>query len=181
MYVSTGYLESAGKQKGKIYHLKGIEVPTPDNDAGKSISFVTSPSAAQLSLFGSEVPNLNSKDPDLNSKGPDLTPDQHDSFDERAQSLWSELKKIANPIAQLTGRKKSKAIIEQTLIELCQAAEPQCLKLVDIANLLDMKPDTLRRNYLSQMVKQQQLYLVYPTIPNHPEQGYTTQNNSKQD
>ncbi|MGP5159614.1 hypothetical protein [Pseudoalteromonas prydzensis] len=35
-----------------------------------------------------------------------------------------------------------------------------------------MKPDTLRRNYLSKMVKEQVLFLAYPTIPNHPEQGY---------
>lgn len=131
------------------------------------ISFVASPSAAQLSLFDSE--------------GPDLTPDQHDEFDQQAQNLWTELKKIANPVAQLTGKKKSKATVERTLIELCQTAEPQCLKLADIANLLDMKPDTIRKNYLSQMVKQQQLYLVYPSIPNHPEQGYTTQNNTKHD
>lgn len=182
--VSAGYLESAGKHKGKIYHLKGIEVPTPDNDASKSISFVASPSATQLSLFGGEVPDLHSQDPDLNpdlnALGPDLTPDQQDKLDQRAKNLWAELKKIANPVAQLTGRKKSKATVEQALIALCQAAEPQCLKLADIANLLDMKPDTLRKNYLSQMVKQQQLYLVYPTIPNHPEQGYTTKNNIKQ-
>lgn len=190
--VSAGYLESAGKHKGKIYHLKGIEVPTPENEAGKSISFVASPSTAQLSLFDSEVPELNSQSPDLTTQGPelgpdlttqgpDLTPEQHDKFDQQAQNLWAELKKIANSVAQLTGRNKSKAIIEQTLIELCRAAEPQCLKLADIASLLDMKPDTLRRNYLSQMVKQQKLYLVYPTIPNHPEQGYTTKNNTKQD
>lgn len=183
--VASGDLDSSGKQKGKTYHLKGIEVPTPDNDAGKSINFVASPSAAQLSLFGNEVPDLESQGPDLtpdqNTHTPDLTPDQNGKFDEQAQHLWSELKRISNPVAQLAGRKKSKATVEQTIIELCKAAEPQCLKLADIANLLDMKPDTLRKNYLSQMVKQQQLYLVYPTIPNHPEQGYTTQNNIKQD
>ncbi|MGL4579821.1 MAG: hypothetical protein ACRCVP_13115, partial [Shewanella xiamenensis] len=63
---------------------------------------------------------------------------------------------------------------------LCQAAEPRCLKLADIALLLTMKPDTLRKNYLREMVKRQQLYLAYPTVPNHPEQGYTTKNNTQQ-
>lgn len=139
---------------------------------------MASPSAAQLSLFGNEVPDLESQSPDLT---PDLTPDLNGEFDEQAQSLWVELKQIANPVAELTGRKKSKAIVEQTIIKLCKAAEPRCLKLADIANLLDMKPDTLRKNYMSQMVKQQQLYLVYPTTPNHPEQGYTTKDNTKHD
>jgi len=184
--VSTGYLESAGNYKGKIYHLKGIEVPTPDNDAGKSITFVTSPSVAQLSLFeqggpdlGKEVPDLT---PDINSKGPDLTPDIDDSststFNEEAKELWVELRSIAAPISEVAGRKQ-KIEVKQTIIALCNKVVPHCLKLADLAELLNMKADTLRKNYLSQMVKEQQLFLAYPTIPNHPEQGYTTKKNAQ--
>ena len=178
--VSSGYLESAGKHKSKIYHLKGIEIPTPDNDAGKNISFVSSPSESQLSLFGNEDPDFNilspELTPDFNQQAPELTPDNH-IFDEQAQQLWEQLKQIAAPIAKVTGRKPRKDV-EQKIIELCVTASPQCLKLTDLASLLAMKPDTLRRSYLSQMVKQHQLYLVYPTTPNHPDQGYTTQSHT---
>jgi predicted HTH transcriptional regulator len=183
--VSAGYLQSAGKHKGKIYHLKGIEVPTPDNDAGKSISFVTSPSAAQLSLFEPEVltsaPDLNQDAPDL---VPDLVPELHKNVPESAnrlteedQQLWIELKRIATPVTEKQGR-KHKSEVKNIILKLCSHAEPNCLRLSDLAELLNMNSDTLRRHYLSPMTKEQQLYLAFPTVPNHPEQGYTTQNNT---
>lgn len=185
--VSAGYLQSAGKHKGKIYHLKGIEVPTPDNDAGKSISFVTSPSAAQLSLFEPEVltsaPDLNQDAPDL---VPDLVPELHKNVPESAnrlteedQQLWIELKRIATPVTEKQGR-KHKSEVKNIILKLCSHAEPNCLRLSDLAELLNMNSDTLRRHYLSPMTKEQQLYLAFPTVPNHPEQGYTTQNNINQ-
>jgi ATP-dependent DNA helicase RecG len=70
--VANGYLESAGQHKGKIYHLKGVEIPTPENETGKRITFVTSPDLSQLSLF--DDPNLDSEHPDLTPGHPDLTP-----------------------------------------------------------------------------------------------------------
>lgn len=212
--VSGGYLESSGQHKSKIYHLKGIEVPAPDNNAGKSISFVTSPTDVQLSLFAADstalvtdaeysdtdgnndlavdidnrgpdlTPDIDNRGPDLapdmGNSGPDLAPAHEAAFDKQAQHLWANLKQITQPLLGLSERKRTKAAIEQVIVELCQAAEPRCLKLADIALLLTMKPDTLRKNYLREMVKRQQLYLAYPTVPNHPEQGYTTKNNTQQ-
>ncbi|MCU7994457.1 putative DNA binding domain-containing protein [Shewanella glacialipiscicola] len=176
--VASGYLESSGKHKGKIYHLKGIEVPTPDNDAGKSITFVSSPNTTQLSLFEHESPDHKLESPDLSVQGPDLRPSSPDLgrdavFTEADRQRWVELKEIAKPIATASGR-KVKAEVEQVIIALCDKAAPHRLKLANIAELLDMKADTLRKNYLSQMVKEQRLFLAYPTIANHPEQGYTT-------
>ncbi|PKH01542.1 hypothetical protein CXF72_15810 [Psychromonas sp. MB-3u-54] len=60
-HVNSSYLESAGQHKGKIYHLKGIEIPTPENETGKGITFVTSPDLSLLSLF--DDPNLDSEHP----------------------------------------------------------------------------------------------------------------------
>ena len=53
--VKADYLTSAGVHKDKIYHIKGIEISTPDNEAGKNITFISSPDLSQLSLF-SESP-----------------------------------------------------------------------------------------------------------------------------
>lgn len=174
--VSSGYLESSGNQKGKIYHLKGIEVPTPDNEVGKNITFVVAPSENQLSLFDNQNPDLNSGSPDLKTGTPDLnsgTPENSHEFTAEDQQLWQELKRIANPIATQLG-KKQREDVEKTIMALCDTAAPRCLKLADLAQLVDMKPDTLRRSYLSKMLKEQLVFLAYPTIPNHPDQGYTT-------
>ncbi|ATC85055.1 RNA-binding domain-containing protein [Pseudoalteromonas arctica] len=179
--VNAGYLESAGQHRGKIYHLKGIQIPTPDNDAGKSITFVASPKLDQLSLFegpelNSEGPDLDTEGPELSNEGPDLalnTPDQDNTEVDTvaANELWSSLWVIGEQVRSASSRKQ-KSEVEQAIIALCKEAQPHCLRLGDIAQLLGMKPDTLRRNYLSKMVKEQVLFLAYPTIPNHPEQGY---------
>jgi ATP-dependent DNA helicase RecG len=134
---------------------------------------------AQLSLFEQQSPDLELESPDLSVQGPDLRPSSPDLsrdavFTEADRQRWIELKEIAKPIATASGR-KVKAEVEQVIIALCDKAAPHRLKLANIAELLDMKSDTLRKNYLSQMVKEQRLFLAYPTIANHPEQGYTTQ------
>ena len=150
-------------------------MPTPDNDAGKSITFVSSPNTAQRSLFEQQSPDLELESPDLRPSSPDLSRDA--IFTEADRQRWIELKEIAKPIATASGR-KVKTEVEQVIIALCDKAAPHRLKLANIAELLNMKSDTLRKNYLSQMVKEQQLFLAYPMIANHPEQGYTTYNDT---
>ena len=92
-------------------------------------------------------------------------------FDLSASNLWLELKEIASSIAKNSGRKQ-KPDVQKAIIDLCTKSAPNCLRLSDIAQLLNMNTDTLRKHYLREMVKEQVLFLAYPTIPNHPEQGY---------
>ena len=178
--VTSGYLDSSGHHKGKIYHLKGIEVPTPDNEAGRSIKFITTPSEDQLSLFDDNVPELNQEVPELNQEVPELNQEVPElnqevpEFEGVDNQLWFQLKQLANPIANATARKQKESV-EDVIIQLCNKAAPHCLKLADFAQLLNMNSNTLRRHYLTPMIKSQALFLAYPTIPNHPEQGYTTQ------
>ncbi|NQY87202.1 MAG: putative DNA binding domain-containing protein [Colwellia sp.] len=180
--VKSNYLASGGNHKGKVYHLKGVDVPTPDNDAGKGITFVASPSLSQLSLFGEnkktgtkspelnvESPEFSTKSPDLNVESPELSPESPDLDAEKL--LWQELLEIASPIRNGSYRAKRNDI-EKVIIQLCEKADHKYLGLADIAKLLDRNTDTLRKNYLSPMLKNQQLTLAYPTTPNHPNQGY---------
>ncbi len=222
--VKGGYLASSGHHRGKVYHLEGVNVPTPDNKVGKELAFVSTPDLSQLSLFNetpyfenkspdlsNENTNFDSKSPDLNgentnfdSKSPDLddentnfdskSPDLNDentNFDSKSpdlndkntnfgseisnpkkeRQLWQELLDIADPIRNSSNRSKREDI-EQVIIALCGKSDQQHLGLFTIAKLLNKKPDTLRKNYLSQMLKNQQLELAYPTIPTHPNQGY---------
>ena len=187
--VKGGYLASGGNHKGKVYHLKGVDVPTPDNDAGKGITFVSSPDLSQLSLFGeneefdSKSPDLNVESPDFDSKSPDLNVENPD-FDSKSpdfniespdlneeKQLWQELLEIASPIRNGSYRAKRNDI-EKVIIQLCEKSDQKYLGLADIAKLLGRNTDTLRKSYLSPMLKNQQLTLAYPTKPNHPNQGY---------
>lgn len=179
--VANGYLESAGQHKGKIYHLKGVEIPTPENDTGKGITFVTSPDLSQLSLFddlnlGSEHPDLMPEHPDLMSEHPDLTINQAD-LTQTNTDLWQELFDIAKPIRNGETRPSS-ADLEKVLIQLLEKTGEKYLKLPQLSELLGRNTDTLRKSYLSRMLKEQKIELAYPTKPNHPEQGYTLKRNA---
>ncbi len=165
--VKTNYLSSSGVNKGKIYHLKGIEIPTPDNDAGKNITFISSPDLSQLSLF-SESPELKAESPELKAESPGFS---QGTSGIQEKVLWKELLEIATPMRDGNYRAKREDV-ETTIIALCNKSGDKYLKLAQLAELLGRNTDTLRKNYLSPMLKKQQLVLAFPTTPNHPSQGY---------
>lgn len=157
----TGVICSTGEHKGKVYHRPEVEVPTPDNALGQFLaeSFqVTKPKS--LSVL-EQSPELT---PELSpDKGPELTPELLAEEDK-----WKELERIASPVIGNT-RKLGKEKVEEVIIELCYG---KFINLNDLANLLDMKPDTLRKNYLNPLVTSGRLSLAYPATRHHPKQAY---------
>lgn len=80
---------------------------------------------------------------------------------------WEQLQAIAAPIA---GKKRaSKGDVEQVILKLCSC---QPLTLDQLMKLLNRSMDGLRKDYLQRLVKTKKLRYRYPTIPNHPEQAY---------
>ncbi|TMP26689.1 AAA family ATPase [Pseudoalteromonas rubra] len=154
----AGIISSSGEHKGKVYHKPNVIIPTPDNESGQFLAenvFVSNPSTCNDPQEGPEL------DPDLS---PDFTPDF-----ELAGSEWNELEKIAEPVKG-NSRKAGKEAVNQVIKELCQG---RFIGLNNLSILLDMKPDTLRKNYLNPLVANEQLRLAYPTTRNHPKQAYT--------
>ena len=165
--VKANYLTSSGVHKDKTYHIKGIEIPTPDNEAGKNITFISSPDLSQLSLF-SESPEIVLESPEVDSESPGFSKGTPGIQEKK---LWKELFNIAAPIRDGSYRAKRKDV-ETTIIALCNKSGNKYLKLAQLAELLGRNADTLRKSYLSPMLKSQQLELAFPTKPSHPEQGY---------
>jgi hypothetical protein len=91
--------------------------------------------------------------------------------------LWQELLDIAKPIRSGEIR-SSRADLERVLIQLLEKTGKKYLKLPQLSELLGRNTDTLRKSYLSRMLKEQKIELAYPTKPNHPEQGYTLKRNA---
>lgn len=60
--------------------------------------------------------------------------------------------------------------MSQVIIQLCTG---RFIGLANLAVLLEMKPDTLRKSYLNPLVASEKLNLAYPTSRNHPKQAYT--------
>jgi predicted HTH transcriptional regulator len=155
----AGVISSTGEHKGKVYHKPNVEIPTPDNATGQFLaehSFVNKPAVS------AELEKSPELDPEL---GPDLAPDA-----ELDDSQWKELEQIAQ-LAKGGNSRKSKDIINQVIIQLCNA---RFITLNDLSALLDKKPDTLRKNYLNPLVANEKLRLAFPTKRNHPKQAYTS-------
>ena len=61
--------------------------------------------------------------------------------------------------------------METLILELCQK---QFFTLGMLAQVLNRKPEALRRSYLKHMIKDQRLCLAFPTTPTHEKQAYRT-------
>ena len=80
-----------------------------------------------------------------------------------------ELLKIA-VVARKKQRLKS-AEMNELILKLCDI-KPFTLK--ELSELLNRKPDPLRKKYLSKLVSEEKIKLLYPNQINHPKQAYMT-------
>ena len=158
----SGIISSSGEHKGKVYHKPNVIIPTPDNESGLFLAenvFVSNPK------IDHELGENDNPDPELSPElSPDLAPDLG-----LAESEWKVLEKIAEPIKG-NSRRVGKEAVNEVIVKLCSH---HYIGLADLAALLDMKPDTLRKNYLNPLVATDRLRLAYPTTRNHPKQAYT--------
>ena len=152
-------IQASGQQKSKVYHRPDVEIPTPDNEVGQFIA---------ESLIVSKPSNLSveHRNPELS---PDLTPDLTPDL-EHVQAEWAKLQQIAQPVKGKSRQVGREAMIA-AILSLCD--EGRFISISDLAELLDMKVDTLRKNYLTPLVRAEQLKLAYPTEKNHPKQAYS--------
>ncbi|EGI6871030.1 hypothetical protein IGX89_002942 [Escherichia coli] len=85
--------------------------------------------------------------------------------------VWQELLDIAEPIRMGNKRKEKKSRLMGFIIMLSIRGY---LSVRDYSELLGRNPNSLRRDYLTPLVKEGVLELAYPTKPTHALQGYKT-------
>lgn len=165
-----GIIESTGEQKSKVYHRPDIEVPTPDNVAGQFIAeheFVVNP---EMII---EMPKLNIKDPELTPEDPELEAEDPKLSPEGpvlAETLWNELMELGQVIRAQHRPKKEE--MEAVILQMLSLASKQYIRLSQFSELLNKNADTLRKNHLNRLLKEEKIALAYPTKPRHPAQGY---------
>lgn len=86
-------------------------------------------------------------------------------------ALSSEVKARLEAIAQEPRSKKKMDhdALEQVLLNVCAG---HYLTLQCLAELVNRKPESLRNEYLSPMVRGRTLSLAFPTTPTHERQAY---------
>lgn len=163
--TQLGMLESTGG-RGAVYHLPGEDIPTPDDVFGPH-DRISAPSS----------PNLTGSSPNLGGQRDEdgcLIADQLplpviDDLASLAPSLRAGLERIAaEPRAK---RKVEREILVSVVLELCGK---HFITLRCLAELVQRKPETLRDQYLTRLVRERKLTLAFPTTPTHERQAYCT-------
>lgn len=160
----AGMLESTGG-RGAVYHLAGEAVPTPEDVFGPPAR-ISAPSS----------PNLRPSSPNLD-KGRDaegcLLSEQLDlpvldDLKVLAPRLRAALELVA--AEPRTKGKVDREVLIAVILKLCTG---RFVALRCLAELVNRKPDTLRDQYLSKLVRERKLTLAFPTTPTHERQAYT--------
>lgn len=176
--TKNGFLITTGRGRGTVYCLPGQRFPTPDqtfSDGG----MIASAAMSEAQSGGSGHSRASSGHNDFSSGLSERMPegwlnvqglDKHliDKVELLDEQLRQEL------IQQACDANEKKRLVredmEGIILELCKS---HYLTLPVLCNLLQRKPDPLRKHYLKPLVEQGALALAFPTTPTHPLQAYT--------
>ena len=162
--VELGHLEQTGASRGAVYHLKGFEVPGPEDvfDAPKLLS--GSPHLATSS------PHLTDESRDKNGCLISETHATHfvDSLDALSPEYLHKMERLA--IGPRAKRRFPGDEMKKVLVELCSG---HFVTLACLAKLVRRNQNNLRERYLSGLVKTGELKIAFPRTPNDPRQAYT--------
>ncbi len=154
--VAKGFLQSEGQGTGTFYFLPGAH---PIENSGAKEVFgldvlTSTPEPKSLSSGHSEE-NSGYSAP---SSGHNKMLEQH----------IAALRQIAEPVAK--SQRSKPELVTATILKLC---EGRYLSLIELSDLLQRDPDTLRKNIIRPMVGDGRLIVEHPNIKNHPKQRYT--------
>lgn len=167
-----GMLESTGG-RGAIYHLPGETIPTPDDVFG-SPPRISVPSSSNLDLSSSNLDLSSSNLDNKRDANGCLMADQLpltiiDNLTVLSPDLLTGLETIAT-IPRAKGKVERDVLIT-IILQLCAK---HFVTLRCLASLVHRKPETLRNQYLTPLVRERKLTLAFPTTPTHERQAYCT-------
>ncbi len=173
--VSLEFLEQTGSSRGAVYHLAGMRIPGPEDVFDSPNLEESSPNLTQSS------PNLIASSPNLNpssqqsgrdERGRLISPTHHLPFVDDLAQLTPEFLEMLENLAQEPRRKKrvSSQSMQQVLLQIM---EKQYVTLGCLAGLVQREVETLRGQYLTEMVRSGQVEIAFPRTPNDPRQAYT--------
>ncbi|MDD4913202.1 MAG: putative DNA binding domain-containing protein [Sideroxydans sp.] len=183
--VKSEILESSGHGKGTVYHLPGQNLPTPDQAFGD----------------GSFMSGAQDSPSDLSSGHNDLSSGHNDCIQPKSARhedghllvkglnkplidnialLPDTLRQELMSVAEEARNKPRMAPDEMTRI-LTRLCKDVYLTQQVLAELVNRKPEALRKNTLKPLVDSGHLALAFPTVPTHPQQAYTSNKGSSND
>jgi ATP-dependent DNA helicase RecG len=186
-------ISSTGSHKSKVYHEHDVELVSPEHELGQELinnQFLHEPEKL-ISLSGVDVENIirdvrkyseKIKSYQIETKG-SIDAEQQHIIESDYLEQYSKFKRAIDSVAwgliveemerykRIPKKDVTKEMTRKLISNICNFG---FLTLTDISNLLGRKPASLRRDYLTPMIKDGVLYLAFPHAPTHPQQGYKT-------
>jgi ATP-dependent DNA helicase RecG len=177
--TQAGLLESTGG-RGAVYHLSGEAIPTPDDVFGTP-NRITTHSSSNLDASSSNL-DVSSSNLDVSFSNLDNTRNEEGCLlsEQLALPVMDDLNVLSvdlrRKLEALAAEPRAKGKVDRAalvavILRLC---EGRYVTLRSLAELVHRKPETLRNQYLSQLVRERRLMLAFPKTPTHERQAYTT-------
>jgi hypothetical protein len=161
----NNYKLSVTGGRGAVYHLPGQNIPTPEE---VFISPARIPGLSSPNLAHSSPNLIEARDADGCLITAQLPKPVIDDVSKLSPELRTELETIA-VVPRMRG-KIERGLMIKVVTLLCTG---RFITLACLAELVQRKPDTLRDQYLTDLVRERKLALAFPATPNHARQAYT--------
>ena len=166
--VERELLKQTGSSRGAVYHISGMLIPGPED-------VFDSPNLDISSL------NLESSSPNLEPSSPNLERDSLGRLlsERHALPFVEDLSQLApaylETLKSMAAKPRNKKKVPRSVMRevLLRLLEGQFMTLNCLAEMVSRDPETLRGQYLSEMVKKREVEIAFPRTPNDPRQAYT--------
>ena len=184
--VRKNLLCQTGSSRGAVYHIPGFETPNPEDVFGTPTTFqrfethvsnaISSPNSVESSPNNAgSSPNSAESSPnnDYKRDNDGCIISSHidrpviDVLGEVSEGLKSSLFNIASDAREK--KRASPELIKRVILDLCK---DRYITLAALSEILNRKPETLRGQYLSDLVRSKLLVMAFPKTPNDPRQAY---------
>ncbi len=193
-----GLLSATGQSRGKVYHLPGEVMISPDQvfSAGLEGRGHSEPSSGyNVPSSGHNAPSSGYSDPSSghNTQRPEagagsarqdsppaserdaqgclISPHLDAPVVDDLNQLCPELLQALEALAAAPREKERLApeVMEAVIVAVCR---DRYFMLNALAKLLKRNPDTLRKSYMDKLVKARKIRRAFPATPNHEKQSY---------
>ncbi|CEG55695.1 hypothetical protein [Legionella fallonii] len=171
--VRKHLLYQTGTSRGSVYHLPGFETPNPED--------VFDDSLLPQNIDSSRNNEDSSRNNEESSRNSDSNRDKDgclisghielpiiDSLENLSEHLRDALLLLAKPVRDK--KRVDPEALNEIILNICTN---RYITISALSGILKRQPETLRRQYLSGLVKSKLLVMAFPKTPNDPRQAYS--------
>ncbi len=188
--VRKNFLKQTGSSRGAVYHIPGLALPNPEDVFGNSTNAIlpeimkssmnndtslanngTSLANSDASLANSDTSLANNDNGERDNDGCLISKHINHPIVDNLEIISNDLKSRLFELAVEVRTKKriSPEAVNKIILDICSE---RYITIAVLAEILQRKPETLRGQYLTKLVKLRQLVMAFPKTPSDPRQAY---------